>query len=302
MKRLFSLVLALVLLVVACGDDDSGPTTSAPADAGAFPVMVRGTEIPALPERIVSLSATHTEVLYEIGAGPEIIATDVFSDYPASAAETEKVDAFNLSVEAVAALDPDLVILSYDPGDAMAGFEALSIPAILFGPPGPTSLGAVYDEWQELGQATGHTTEAQALVHEVRDDIDSVVAEVPQTVRSFTYFVELDSTLFTVGSGTLLHSVFGMLGLTNVVGDDAGAYPQLSAEFLLDADPDFIFLADTVCCGQTAETVSARPGWSELSAVGNGSVIELEDSVASRWGPRIFELVLRITKEVYGVG
>ncbi len=302
MKRFFSLVLALGLLVVACGDDDSGPTTSAPADAGAFPITVRGTEIPALPDRIVSLSATHTEVLYEIGAGPEIIATDVFSDYPAAAAETEKVDAFNLSVEAVAALDPDLVILSYDPGDAMAGFEALSIPAILFGPPGPTSLGAVYNEWQELGQATGHTTEAHAMVREVRDDIDSVVAEVPQTVRSFTYFVELDSTLFTVGSGTLLDSVFGMLGLTNVVGDDAGAYPQLSAEFLLDADPDFIFLADTVCCGQTAEAVAARPGWSELSAVGNGSVIELDDSVASRWGPRIFDLVLRITKEVYGVG
>jgi iron complex transport system substrate-binding protein len=267
-----------------------------------FPVTVRGTEIPALPERIVSLSATHTEVLYEIGAGPEVVATDVFSDYPAAAAETEKVDAFNLSVEAVAALDPDLVILSYDPGDAMAGFEALDIPAILFSPPGPASLEAVYDEWQELGRATGHTTETQALVREVRDDIDNVVAEVPQTVRSFTYFVELDSTLFTVGSGTLLDSVFGMLGLTNVVGADAGAYPQLSAEFLLDADPDFIFLADTVCCGQTAETVASRPGWSELSAVGNGSVVELDDSVASRWGPRIFELFLRITKEVYGVG
>jgi len=302
MKRLFSLVLALGLLVAACGDDGSGPSTSAPSDAGMFPVTVRGTEIPALPERIVSLSATHTEVLYEIGAGPEVVATDVFSDYPAAAAETEKVDAFNLSVEAVAALDPDLVILSYDPGDAMAGFEALDIPAILFSPPGPASLEAVYDEWQELGRATGHTTEAQALVREVRDDIDSVVAEVPQTVRSFTYFVELDSTLFTVGAGTLLDSVFGMLGLTNVAGVDAGAYPQLSAEFLLDADPDFIFLADTVCCGQTAETVASRPGWSELSAVGNGSVVELDDSVASRWGPRIFELVLRITKEVYGVG
>jgi iron complex transport system substrate-binding protein len=295
-------VLALGLSVVACGDDDPGPTTPTPPDAGAFPVTVKGTEIPALPERIVSLSATHTEVLYEIGAGAKVIATDVFSDYPAAAAETEKVDAFNLSVEAVAALDPDLVILSYDPGDAISGFAALDIPAILFAPPGPASLGAVYDEWQEVGVATGHSAEAQALVRRVRDDIDSVVAEVPQTIRSFTYFVELDSTLFTVGRGTLLNAVFGMLGLTNIVGDDAGTYPQLSAEFLLDADPDFIFLADTVCCGQTAEIVAARPGWSELSAVGNGAVVELNDSVASRWGPRIFELVLRITKEVYGVG
>jgi len=302
MKRLISFVLALGLLVAACGEHDSGPTTSTAPDSGAFPVTVRGTEIPALPERIVSLSATHTEVLYEIGAGPEIIATDVFSDYPAAATETEKVDAFNLSVESVAAMDPDLVILSYDPGEAMSGFAALNIPAILFAPPGPASLGDVYDEWQELGEATGHTTEALALVSQESEDIDGVVAEVPQTIRSFTYFVELDSTLFTVGPGTLLHSVFGMLGLTNVAGEDAGAYPQLSAEFLLDADPDFIFLADTVCCGQTAETVASRPGWSELSAVQNGAVIELDDSVASRWGPRISDLILRISKEVYGVG
>ena len=300
-RRIALLTLVLALVAGACGDDDPVVSTSTQPDTGAFPVSVLGTEIPALPERIVSLSATHTEVLFEIGAGDAVIATDVFSDYPAAAAATEKVDAFNLSVEAVATLDPDLVILSYDPGDAVSGLTALGIPVILFSPPGPASLGEVYDEWQALGVATGHSAEAQALVVQVRADIQDVVDRVPQNIRSFTYFVELDSTLFTAGPDSLLSAVFGMLGMTNIVGQDAGAFPQVSAEFLLDADPDFIFLADTVCCGQNAATVAERPGWDELSAVINGNVVELDDSVASRWSPRIFELIFTIAKEVYGV-
>lgn len=300
-RRSALLILVLALVAGACGDDAPAGSTGAPTGAAAFPVTVRGTEIPALPERIVSLSATHTEVLYEIGAGDQIIATDVFSDYPVAATTTEKVDAFNLSVEAVAALDPDLVILSYDPGDAMTGFAALGIPAVLFAPPGPTDLDGVYAEWRALGVASGHGEAAEALVAEVSRDVDALIDELPQTLRSFTYFIELDSSLYTAGAGSLLDTVFGMLGMTNVVGADAGPFPQVSTEFLLDVDPDFIFLADTVCCGQTAETVSARPGWDALSAVQAGGVVELDDSVASRWSHRIRDLFHVVAKAVYGI-
>jgi iron complex transport system substrate-binding protein len=291
----------LALIAGACGDETTADPTVTSPDASAFPVTVLGTEIPAMPERIVSLSATHTEVLYEIGAGDAIIATDLFSDHPAAALETEKVDAFNVSVEAVSALDPDLVILSYDPGDAMSGFAALGIPAILFAPPGPTDLKEVYAEWLDLGRATGHSDAASALVTQVGVDLEALFNEVPQTLRSFTYFVELDSTLFTAGPGTLLDTVFGLLGMTNVVGADAGPFAQVSAEFLLDADPDFVFLADTVCCGQSIDTVAERPGWDELSAVRNGNVVELDDSVASRWSHRILQLFQAIAAAVYGI-
>jgi iron complex transport system substrate-binding protein len=300
-KRLALVTLVLALVAGACGADDPVGSTTTQPDAAGFPLTVLGAEIPEQPSRIVSLSATHTEVLYEIGAGDAIIATDVFSDYPVAARNTEKVDAFNLSVEAVAALDPDLVILSYDPGDAMSGFAALGIPAILFSPPGPTDLKEVYAEWLDLGRAAGHGPEAEDLVSAVGVDLDVLLDEVPETIRSFTYFVELDSTLFTAGPGTLLDTVFGTLGMTSIVSVDAGAFAQLSAEFLLDADPDFIFLADTVCCGQSAETVAERPGWDELSAVRAGNVVELDDSIASRWSHRILLLFQAIAEAAYGV-
>ncbi len=302
MRKLVGLTLALTLLAAACGDDDRVLSTSTPPDAGSFPVTVRGAVIPEVPQRVVSLSATHTEVLYEIGAGPTIVGTDMFSDYPVEATETDKIDAFNLSVEAVAALDPDLVILSFDPGDAVSGLAALGIPAVLFSAPGPATLEDVYSEWRDLGAATGHREEAAALVDQVELDIEGILAQKPQTLRAFTYFLELDSTLFTAGSDTLLDSVFGMLGLQNIADPADGPFPQLSAEFVIGSDPDFVFLADTVCCGESAETVAARPGWNKMTAINNGDVIELDDSLVSRWGPRVVDLILTISKEVYGVG
>lgn len=301
-RRLAALCLAVGVLAASCGDDDSGPPTSTPSDTAGFPTVVRGAEIPAMPHRIVSLSATHTEILYEIGAGPNIVATDLFSDYPAAAMSTEKVDAFNLSVEAVAALDPDLVVLAFDPGDAVTGLTALGVPVVLFAAPGPASLDEVYAEWRDLGTASGHAEEADALVARVSGEIEDIVARVPQNVRASTFFVELDSTLFTAGSGTLLDSIFGMLGMENIADPGAGPFVQLSPEFVVEADPDFIFLADTVCCGESAETVSQRPGWSGMGAVAGGAIVELDDSVASRWGPRLVELVSTIAAEVHDLG
>jgi iron complex transport system substrate-binding protein len=311
-RRALALTLALALCAVACGDDDgsasstTSPTTTSVATtttaaAGPFPVTVRGTEIPQQPERIVSLSATHTEILYAIGAGPSIVATDLFSDFPATANDTEKIDSFNLSVEAVATLDPDLVILAYDPGDAVSGLESLGIPALLFAPPGPTSMAEVYAEIVDVGLATGHRSSAESLVQEMKGEISSVTAEVPQLLRPFRYYVELGPDLYAAGAGSLIDSIMGMLGLVNVATTDDGPFPQFSAEALIEADPEYVFLADTVCCAEDGETFGARPGFNQISAVVNGNVILLDDSVASRWGPRLVDLIRTIASEVFGI-
>src|SRR5262249_61754560 len=91
-------------------------------------------------------------------------------------------------------------------------------------------------------------------------------------------------------SKTFLGQIYALSGLRNIAdaADTAGSgYPQLSAEYVIEQNPDLIVLADTVCCGQTAATVAARPGWSQIRAVRTGSIIRLNDSIASRWGPRL---------------
>ena len=173
MKRLTSLLLALVLIGAACGDDaPAGPTTT--ADTG-FPVVVRGTTIDASPDRIVSASPTHTEILFALGAGDRVVAVDDFSDFPAEAAPLPHFDAFNASVEGIAGFDPDLVILAFDPGDVASGLAALGIATIVFAPP-PVTLDEAYAEWSEVGDAVG--VSAESLIDETRDVIATIVAQV----------------------------------------------------------------------------------------------------------------------------
>jgi iron complex transport system substrate-binding protein len=282
------------------------PTTAAPATTVAatdFPVTVsvsgRDVEIPARPDRIASLSATHTEVLFALGAGDQVVAVDMFSTSPPEAAEKEQVDAFELNVEAVAALEPDLVILAFDPGDAVAGFEALDIPVLMFD--APTDLEGAYSQWETLAAATGRGAEAASLVAETSAAIDRSVAEVPEMAHPVTYYYELDPTLYTATSGTFIGSLFTGFGMENIADPadpDGTGFPQLSPEAVIDADPDLIYLADTQCCQQDAAAVAARPGWDTLGAVERGDIVELPDDVASRWGPSVVELAERIASSL----
>jgi iron complex transport system substrate-binding protein len=283
--RLTSLALAAVLVLAACGDDDS-TEPAAPADGS--------------PERIVSIAPVATEMLFAIGAGDQVVAVDSLSTYPAEAPVTG-LGAFEPNVEAIAAYEPDLVVLSFDPGDVVAGLEALDIETLLL--PTASSHEDTYAQLEQLGEVTGRAEEAAAEVDRIRSALEELAASVPERDDPLTYYHEVDDTLYTVTSQTFIGEIYALAGLENVADPAdpdgaAGGYPQLSAEFLVDADPDLIFLADTVCCGQTAQTVAARPGWDALSAVQAGRIIELDDDIASRWGPRVVDFLETIVAAV----
>ncbi len=292
--RLLVFLASISLMSAACGADQDAPS-AAPTTSTlpAFPVEVqdsRGTvTIAARPERIVSLSSTITEMLFAIGAGPQVAAVDSYSDFPPEAPITD-LSAFTPNLEAIAAAAPDLVIASYDPGDLMLSLEALGIPGMMM--PAANTYFDVWLQIEQLGLATGNPIGATDLVRHLRGRITEIIADSPEV--SFTYYYELDQNLYSVTSTTFIGQLFGLLGLESIAdpADEYGfGYPQLSSEYIIKVDPDLIFLADTLCCGQNAETVASRPGWSSLTAVTNGRVIELDDGIASRWGPRIVELL-----------
>jgi iron complex transport system substrate-binding protein len=128
----------------------------------------------------------------------------------------------------------------------------------------------------------------------MKSQIQQLVASIPKFDHQLTYYHELDQTYYTATSNTFIGQVYGLLGLRNIADEAKGAasgYPQLSAEYIIKADPDVIFLADTKCCGQSAATVAKRPGWDQIAAVKDGAVVGLDDDVASRWGPRVVDLL-----------
>ena len=300
-------VVGLCLFTSACADDGSGNTDEPSADAPSadvLPTAVPSTDAPsgevpssAVPRAIVSLSPTATEMLYAIGAGDQVIAVDDFSNFPPeAAAKMQGLSGYTPNVEAIVGLEPDLVITEGSSPDLVAQLDALGIPT--WAGPAASSFEDVYAQIAELGAATGHEDVARELVESMRAEVAAVKAALPALDEPLSYYHELDSTFYSVTSDTFIGAVYAEIGLRNIADEVGGGnpYPQLSAEFILAEDPDLIFLACTKYCGETAATLAARDGWSDLRAVRSGGVVEMDDDVASRWGPRIIEY-LRIAGE-----
>ncbi len=239
------------------------------------------------PRRIVSLSPTATESLFAIGAGPQVIAVDDQSDYPKSAPKTS-LSGFTPNVEAIAAYRPDLVIIAYDPKGLSSALKKLGITVIHHD--GATAFKGAYEQIRQLGLVTGHEAEAMRLIGRMKTKISRIVRTSRSRAGDLSVYHELTPDLYSATSKTFVGKVYAALGLRNIAdpADAAGkGYPQLSAEYIVSASPDVIVLADTVCCGQKPSTVAARPGWDRIGAVRTGSIVRIDDSIASRWGPRL---------------
>jgi iron complex transport system substrate-binding protein len=256
--------------------------------------------IDAEPERIVSLSPTATEMLYAMGAGDQVVAVDDFSNYPEGTPMTD-LSGFEPNVEAITTYEPDLVVLSFDANDVVAGLERVDIPVLEY--PAATSLDESYDQLTQLGTATGHSGEAAEVVEDMRADIDDLANQAAEHDDPLTYYHELDDQLHTATSGTFIGQVYALAGLENVAdpADDGTGYPQVSPELLLESDPDMIFLADEAA-GVDAAAVAARPGWGEVTAVRNGDIVELDPDITSRWGPRVVDFLRTVVKATSEAG
>lgn len=300
MSRRFPLLLVLLFVLAGCAshqpDEDS---TAKPDTEAVFPVTVGSVTIDQQPMRIVSLSPSATETLFALGAGPQVVAVDSQSDYPQQAPHTA-LSALSPDPEAIAGYHPDLVIASADPNGLSAALAKTGVKTLVMSD--AKTLDEAYDQFVQLGRATGHQAEGQSLALQTRGDIDKIIADTPKPARPLSFYYEIDQTYYSVTSKTFIGQVLARFGLTNIAdGNDpsiSGGYPQLSAERIVQSDPDLIFLADTQCCGQNAQTVGARPGWNTLTAVKDGGVFPLDDDIASRWSPRIVDLVRAVSDAV----
>ena len=325
MKKILFLFFGL-LMFAACGTNDSTDSATQQATFEPTATSSLATEVPdesgqtaepdeteealtdtetdealaeSYPRAIVSLSPTATEMLFAIGAGPQVIAVDNYSYYPPEAPVVEDLSGWNPNVEAIASFEPDLVVLS-DSG-IQEELELLGIDVYVAS--AATDLDGVYNQISEIGAITGNTESASGVIAQMKEQIGQIVAAIEMPSETLTYYHELDDTLYSVTSSTFIGQIYAMTGLENIAdpADEDGTswgYPQLNEEFILEADPDIIFYADAECCAQTKDTISARPGWSALSAVRNGNIFEMDNDISSRWGPRLVEFLQIVSSAV----
>lgn len=292
------LVITAILMLLVSGCAQRSEEADVPPKDGGFPVKVdsdgRALNIKAEPKRIVSLGPTGTEDLFSIGAGQQVVAADSLSNYPKNAPR-EELSSYQPNVEAIAEYKPDLVVATNDMNGLSDKLAKLGIPLLLT--KAPKDLNGVYAQLRTLGKATGHEREAANAVNGMRKQIEDIVEDTPKPKKPLSYFYETDSALYTATSKTFIGGVFGMFGMRNIADDadrSGSGYPKLSAEQVLRTNPDLIFTSDE----QGGEELAKRPGWSTLGAVRGNRVTALNPDIASRWTPRIVEMVRAVSNAV----
>ena len=308
---LLPILLALVAgLAVACGD--SVPATSTPEATAAasattppstFPVTVSDQEGKPLtlakqPSAIISFSPGVTEILFAIGAGPQVIAAAQLSDYPPEAkALKQRVKYTSPDVESALALNPDLVVMSRAQRTSVERFRTAGLP--VFYTPEPDSLDAIVENVRMWGRLTGHAAEADQVANGMRARIEAVKVAVAPVAEGPRAFYELSDSLVSAGDKTFIGSILTLLKAKNVASGAATDFPQLTAEAVISRDPQVIFLADASSAGQSLETLRKRPGWTSISAVKDGKVYPIDPNIGNRPGPRIVLALEEIGRLLY---
>jgi iron complex transport system substrate-binding protein len=284
-KYLLPFLGVFCLISVSCGSDDSTEQVS----------VSGGSENIEIAERIISLSPTATEILFALEAGNQVVAVDDQSNFPETAPMTS-LSGYTPNIESIAEYQPDLVVASYDPGDLVAGLEALEVVTLL--QPAASSMEDTYVQINELGVLTGRQSEASELIESIKSDLDEIASK--KVGEGLTYYHEIDNTFYSPTSKTFLGKLYSLLGLSNIADpaiEGGFGWPQLSAEFIIDADPDLIFLGNA-SWGESAETVAARPGWGSLTAVQKSQVIPVDTDTSGRWGPRVVDFLRSVRSAI----
>ena len=305
------LFLSIAVVLTACtsagGSSSAAPTTApsastavatpSPTQAPAFPVTVtddEGTslELAAEPDKIVSLTPATTEILFALGAGDRVVATDDGSDYPDEAVGLPDVATFaSVDVEKVVALEPDLVIaggLGFTPADSIERLRGLDIPVIVVYAP---TVDGVYKDIELLGTATGTSETANALTADMRADIEAVSSTVAgQSPKPrVLYEVGYDATtgaIYAPAEDSFVAEMVTLAGAETITTGDPNTY-EISLESLIERDPQLIVLGTNPFYSPTPESVATRPGWDALTAVRNGDVRPVRDIEITRPGPRL---------------
>jgi iron complex transport system substrate-binding protein len=312
-----SMLAILVLVSVACSSTPAtspqptaaakassqaaSPTSAPSTAASAFPLTIkddagRDVTIPKAPQRIVSLSSSNTEILFSLGLESRVVAIDQYSNYPPAAKSKPTVGGFaNPDLEKIVAQEPDLILgASIHVKAILPELERRGLKAVITD---PKSVSGVLDSIRLVGKITGQQKEADAIVAGMQARIDSVQAAV-KGATPVRLFYEISPQLHTAGSGTFVNDVLQMAGGANIAANTGKDWPQLNQESLLLADPEVILIADQPA-DMTPEIVSARPGWSQVSAVKNKRIVVINDELTSRPGPRVVDGLELVAKTLH---
>ncbi len=243
------------------------------------------------PERIVAYDSAVVEILFALGEGHRVVGTHDFVSYPPEADDVQRLGgAFDINVEAIVALEPDLVYLFFDrfqPDLERAGLKVLYLETL------NNDFIKVTDDMRLWGRITGNPAAADALAKKFQARVDGFKASMASSDDSGLSIFQDIGGFWTPGPDTLVGEVFQLLKLRNIASDISG-YAQLSPEVIVERDPQIVFTTDV-------EAFLDNPAFAGVQAVRNGQVIEMNSTLLSVAGPRFVDGIEELAKLVYPV-
>ena len=295
MLRRPAALVAVMLLVAACGGDPASAPSPGAATPSDFPRTIVDDDgvavtIPAPPERIVTFAPSITEILFAIGAGDRVVGVaGPYDDVPVEATALPQVGGagefgVDPNLEAVVALEPDL-FLTIRGGDAWKGrLRDLGVPVVTVD---ATDLEDLLDDIATIGSIVGADAAASELADAMRSRIAELEDLAAATPRRTCFFEVYYPPLMTAGPGTFIDDLLDRAGCDSVSADAATAYPEWSVEDLVASAPEVYLVSSESADDITA--VAARPGFDAIAAVTAGRVVRIDSDLVTRPGPRIVD-------------
>lgn len=316
MKKLNGLLAVFLLaagLLAGCGgkeepiNENTDRKTADEAAETGFPITIKDgldkeVKIEKKPEKIVSLIPSNTEIVYAIGAGNEVVGVNENDNFPEEAAKKEKVAGMELNVEKIVSLDPDLVLAHGSAADVWeAGLNQLEESGItVLVVPNAESFNETFETIQMLGKATGHEKEAENVVQEMKSKLEALRTKAKEIKEEDqkTVFVELSPApeIYASGKNTFMDEMLAAIHAKNAV--DEEGWPKMNEEAIIAMNPDVI-IVNYNYVENAADHVMARTGWQDINAVKEKRVVEVDEDLLSRSGPRLIEGVEELAKAVY---
>ncbi len=298
MNRLvFAALVAALFLLVACGDDDS----EVGSQSAGFPLAIQQTDgelltLEAPPKRIVSLSAHATQIICAIGAGDRLAAVERYANCPQGGGDIPALDSFKPSVEAIVGFEPDLVYVSGNIGGIVGALRRTGTPVLYLAL--PASLDGIAGQIELFGQVTGHEADAGKVMASMSGRIEAIERRLAAVEQGPRIFHELTDSYYTAAPRSFIGDFYRVLKARNIAEGADGDYPQLSAEVIIERDPEVIVLADEAA-GVTSAAVAARPGWSRITAVRDRRICLVDPDLVSQPGPAAVDGLEALAKCLY---
>jgi iron complex transport system substrate-binding protein len=317
MKKFWQLALTSLLaisLLTACGQNEAQPKENTTENSSAqeenvaqYPMTLKdvtGNEITLeeAPKAIVSMIPSNTEILYALGLNEEIVGVSDYDNYPEEAATKEKIGGVEFNVEKIISLNPDLVLAHESAlGTWDAGLQQLRDAGVqVYTVTNAETFDATFETIHEIGEATGKTEEATKIVEDMKAKIKEVQEKVAKVDTKKKVLVEVspEPEIYTPAGNTIMNEMLGMINAENLVADLEG-WIKIDPEEIVKRNPDVIVTTYGNYTPGAVDLVLNRNGFSEVSAVKNKAVYNLDADITGRMGPRLSDGLELVAKAVY---